>query len=65
VFGCCWPISFPGGVAAIITGALGLKSRNNQGLAITGIILGVLGLGVGAFVLLLGFAGNGGNQRFR
>jgi predicted Zn finger-like uncharacterized protein len=50
---CCWPVSLCLGLAAVITGALGLGSRDNQALAGLGLALGIIALlGSGFFFVL-------------
>lgn len=44
IFFCCWPISGPLGLIATICGAIGMKSRDNKGLAVAGLTLGILGM---------------------
>lgn len=51
---CCWPISGPVGLIACICGGLGLKSQNNKGQAVAGIVLGIIGMGL-AGLFFLGF----------
>lgn len=43
---CCGLISIPTGIAAIVTGFVGLKSQSNKGMAVGGIVLGFIGLGI-------------------
>ena len=59
---CCWPLSLPLGLAATITGGLGLKSRNNKGMAVAGLVLGILSL-CAAGMFLLFFAANAAQGR--
>lgn len=51
---CCAPISVLVGVIACICGGLGLKSQNNKGQAVAGLVLGVIGMGL-AGLFFLGF----------
>jgi hypothetical protein len=55
---CCWPLSLPLGIAAVVTGIVGLKSRANKGQATAGIVLGVLTICLcgGLFLIGLGNA---------
>jgi predicted Zn finger-like uncharacterized protein len=49
---CCWPVAIPLGLAAAVSGGFGLKSRNNKGLAVAGLILGILSLFLsGGFII--------------
>lgn len=64
---CCGIVGAPLGLSAVITGVFGLKSQNNKGLAIAGLVLGALALVVTGFAFLFGM-GNamfGPNNRFR
>jgi predicted Zn finger-like uncharacterized protein len=51
---CCWPISGPTSLAAIVTGIIGLQSREKKGLAVAGLILGVISLGLLGLLFLIG-----------
>jgi hypothetical protein len=52
---CCWPLSLPLAIAAIVCGVVGQKSRTNKGMATAGIVLGVLTLCMaGGFFLFVG-----------
>jgi predicted Zn finger-like uncharacterized protein len=58
---CCFgwlplPLTFACSIGAIVTGALALKKPQNKPLAIIGIVLGVLCLGLGILQLIFGFA---------
>ncbi|MBP3956672.1 DUF4190 domain-containing protein [Gemmata sp. G18] len=57
--GCCsmltWPITVPLGIAAIITGAFGLKDPKGKPLAIIGIIFGAVALACVFLQLVIGF----------
>jgi hypothetical protein len=52
---CCGILSLPLSIAAIITGAMGLKSPQ-RGIALAGLICGVVGLLIGIGVVILGIA---------
>lgn len=60
---CCGLISFPTGIAAIITGFVGLKSQTNKGMAVGGIVLGFIGLGISVVGFLAGFGNAFFNQQ--
>ena len=51
---CCWPLSIPLGLAATVTGSVGLKSRNNKPLAIVGLVLGLIVLCVAGAIFFAG-----------
>ncbi len=63
---CCGLISVPAGIAAIVTGFVGLKSQTSKGMAVGGIVMGFIGLGWFGISLLAGF-GNAvlNQQQFR
>ena len=52
---CCWPLSIPLGLAATVTGSVGMKSRNNKPLAIVGLVLGLIVLCVAGSIFFAGF----------
>jgi hypothetical protein len=61
---CCWG-GLPFGIAAVITGYLGMNNANNnpaqyggRGLAIAGMACGAAGLLFGILVLIIAFVGN-------
>jgi DNA-directed RNA polymerase subunit M/transcription elongation factor TFIIS len=56
---CCALFAVPLSLGAIVTGAIGMKNENGKGMAITGLILGILGLVFFAFVLIVGIGFNG------
>ena len=62
---CCWPVSIPAGLAACVTGAIGLKSENNKGLAVAGLVLGVIAMCLGGVFLVGGFANGFNPGQFR
>jgi hypothetical protein len=63
---CCGLVSVPTGIAAVVTGFIGLKSPNNKGMAVAGIVLGFIGLGITLLGFLVGFGNAVLNpQRFR
>ncbi len=63
ILSCCWIFSLPLGLSATITGGLGLKSRNNRGLAVAGLILGIISMCIAVFVLLFSIVGNAMGNR--
>ena len=52
---CCGLISIPAGIAAVVTGFVGLKSQTNKGMAVGGIVLGFIGLGIFGVSIFAGF----------
>jgi predicted Zn finger-like uncharacterized protein len=60
---CCGLISVPTGIAAVITGVVGLKSQANKGQAVGGLVLGCIGLGLLVVRLLAGFGFAAFNQQ--
>ena len=50
---CCGPTPLVLGAGAVVTGLFGLRSRDARGLAVVGLILGLLSLGL----RVLGYAG--------
>lgn len=65
---CCWG-GIPFGIAALITGYLGMNNANSnptqfggKGLAIAGMIMGAASLAFGVIVFLLAVAGNLGSR---
>ena len=62
---CCWPVSFPAGLAAAVCGLLGLKSQNNKGQAVAGLAMGILALGLAGVIILAGFGNLVNLNQFR
>ncbi|MBM3980289.1 MAG: DUF4190 domain-containing protein [Planctomycetes bacterium] len=62
---CCWPMSGPFAVLAIVLGCAGLKSETNRALAVSGIVVGVLVLIALATLFAVGFGGGFGPVLFR
>jgi hypothetical protein len=54
---CLGPLSFVISGGAVVTGLLGLRSRDGRGLAIAGLVLGVIALALRAVALALGWFG--------
>lgn len=51
-------ISIPVGIVAIIFGALGLKKPASKGMAIAGLVTGIVGLAFGVGILALALIGS-------
>ena len=51
---CCWPLSLPLAIAAIVTGVVGQKSQTNKGQATAGLVLGVITLCVFGALIVVG-----------
>lgn len=51
---CCWPVSIPVGLCAAITGAIGIKSQNNKGMAVAGLVMGIISLCLTGVVITAG-----------
>lgn len=49
---CCGFLGAPIGISAVVTGVIGLKSQNNKGQAVAGLVLGILSLCWAAFSIL-------------
>lgn len=54
VFFCLWYISIPCAILAIIFGILGMKSIN-KGMAIAGLVTGIIGLVIWIFIIIMIF----------
>ena len=54
VFFCLWYISIPCAILAIIFGILGMKSIN-KGMAIAGLVTGIIGLVIWVFLIMMLF----------
>jgi hypothetical protein len=62
---CCWPMSGPFAVLAIVLGCAGLKSETNRALAVTGIVVGMIVLTALVGLFAAGAAGAFGPVLFR
>ncbi|MBN9120311.1 MAG: DUF4190 domain-containing protein, partial [Planctomycetes bacterium] len=51
---CCGVLAAPVGISAVVTGIIGLKSYNNKGMAVTGLVLGALSLCLSGVMLVAG-----------
>lgn len=56
-FVCCWPLGLPLAALAVVMGAVGLRSRDNHGLAVAGLVLGIVSACIVGFILTLGIGG--------
>ncbi len=54
---CCWWAGLPLSVLAIIFGSLGLKSRDQSGLATAGLVLGIIAACLVGFLFVVGMGG--------
>jgi hypothetical protein len=61
---CCVPVGIPAPVLAIIFGCLGLNSEG-RGMAVAGLIMGIVGLAVVLLVPVAGVAFLGAQGKFR
>ena len=57
---CCGLVGAPLALAAVITGVVGLKSQNNKGMAVAGLVMGGLALCWTGLAFVIGF----GNAAF-
>ena len=55
IIGLCCSVGFIFGIIAIITGALGARSDDNQGPAIAGLIIGIIDIIIGIAIIGLAF----------
>jgi hypothetical protein len=58
---CCGFFSLPISLGAAITGGIALKNPEGKGMAITGMILGILGIGLFVAALAIGLGANMAN----
>ena len=59
---CCGLLGVPLSIAAIVTGSIGMKNPEGKGMAIAGIVLGVVGLAFIVLAIILNVGMNGANR---
>jgi predicted Zn finger-like uncharacterized protein len=65
VASCCWPVGLGLGVVAVVTGSMGMKSRESNGLAVAGLVTGIIALCISGVLLLFGLSNAAGPVWFR